>query len=188
MRRRSRNPAPISVTPIAIATGTSNPVNGSLPVAVVAAVVPVELELTVPVEPVDPVDDETVPELLEPDEPEELEPELEEPLEPLPLFPLLPLSGSTYCWSPADEPPPLASAATGASSPKASATSSERSVILRKLTARVLQASRRAAFSQRSVGPHAARPPGRMRPGQGRACPPLIRNPQMAILQDLLQG
>ncbi len=174
---------------MAIAAGASNPVNGSLPVAVVPVVVPVvvdpELALSEPVEPVEPADDETEPELPEPDELEEdeLEPEPEEPLPPLPL---LPLSGSTYCWSPADEPP-LASADTGTSSARADATRSDKSVILRKFTVRVLQASRRSAFSQRQVGPHAARPPGRMRPGQGRACAPLIRNRQTALLQDLLQ-
>jgi hypothetical protein len=187
MRRRRTNPAPISATPIATATGTSNPENGSLPVELVVAAVLVvvdALELTVPVEP---VDDETEPELDDPEELEPEEPELEEPLELLPLLPLFPPSGSTYCWSPAEDPDPAASAVTGTSSPHAITTSSERRAILRKLTRRVLQASRPPAFNNGRVGPHAARPPGRMRPGQGRACAPLIRNPQMAFLQDLLQ-
>jgi hypothetical protein len=131
--------------PIATATGTSNPLNGSLPVEVVVPVVPVpELELTAPVEP---VDDDVEPALVDPDElePDELEPEPEEPLE---LLPLLPLRGSTYCWSPAEEPDPAASADTGARSPRATTTSSERSVIRRNITVRVLQGLPRAVSSQ----------------------------------------
>jgi hypothetical protein len=105
------------------------------------------LELTVPVEPDEPdeVPDEFDPDELEP-EPDE-EPEFDEPLDPLPPPPLPPPSGSTYCWSPADGP--LASAATGASIPTANTTSSERSVIRRKVTLRVLQAVRLLAFSDR---------------------------------------
>ena len=134
MRRRSTKPAPISPTPTATATYVLKPVCGSVPDCVVPVPVLVpadEVELRVPVEP---VEEATVPDELEPEDvdPEELEPdeldepdEPEEPLElPLPPPPLLfrPLSGSTYCWSPADGP--LASAATGASSPTANATSS----------------------------------------------------------------
>jgi hypothetical protein len=141
------------------------PVYGSVPVeavvlvvaAVVLVVAAVEPELTVPVEPVE--DDDTVPdellreeldpEELDPDEPEE---PLEEPCEePLPL-PLLPLSGSTYCWSPAEGP--VASAATGASSPIANTATSETSVIRRKVTPRVLQALKQTAFSTVSRHPH----------------------------------
>ena len=114
-----------------------------------------ELELRVPVEP---VEDDTVPDELEPDEldPDELEPDEPEPEpeEPLPLPPLLPPSGSTYCWSPADGP--LASAATGASGPIANTASKDTSVIRRKVTPRVLQASRLTAFSTLERGPHRA--------------------------------
>ena len=157
MRRRSTKPAPISPTPTATATDVLKPVCGSVPDCVVPVPVLVpadEVELRVPVEPVeeatvaDELEPEDVdPEELEPDEPDEPD-EPEEPLElPLPPPPLLfpPLSGSTYCWSPADGP--LASAATGASSPTANAASSATSVIRRKVTPRVLQALRLAAFS-----------------------------------------
>jgi hypothetical protein len=63
------------------------------------------------------VGDDELPESAEPLEPLEL-PEFDEPFELLELgdveveLDVLCLTGSTYCWSPA-EPPPLASAATG---------------------------------------------------------------------------
>ena len=118
MRRRTAKPTPTSAIPSPTAGSASNPVRGRLPSDddVVADVVVgdvggwldsvdvtvVAVEAAGVPEPCAPEDE---PELDEPelDEPELEDPELEEPDEPDLEDPEW-LSGSVYCWSPAEGP------------------------------------------------------------------------------------
>jgi hypothetical protein len=77
--------------------------------------------------------------------PEPEEPEPEEPEPP---------SGSTYCWSPADPPPP-AMAAAGASIARAAIAKTKPKIWRRRLTRRVLHPGRRGGRGPRrtSSGP-----------------------------------
>ena len=119
-------------TPMATQAHTFIPVNGSVPRAL--AEVPVPLALAEPVEPlvrVDedweseelPVEDEEPAPLLEVEPELEPEPELEDEEDPLGCeLVLLPVSGSTYCWSPAEVLVPWArTAAAPPSEPAATA-------------------------------------------------------------------
>jgi len=161
---------PSRATPITTAGQTSNPVLGSAPEDVPLGFVDDAGALAI-VEVPEPVlegeDDVGVPELCVPDD-DVLEPELDPELpedpddEPPDFLPPEPLSGSVYCWSPADGPG--ASAIVGPATAIPTRASSTQVKMRVKRKARVLQlcmsGSPAAALREPVGGASGGRSPG----------------------------
>jgi hypothetical protein len=146
-RQRSSTPPPSSVAPTATASHASKPVRGSVaaedvPLVVEAAVVAVVAVVPAFVE--DEVPDELDELATGADEPDELEPEDDGEGDWVVDVFVVPLSGSMYCWSPADGPPPAIAVAENVMA-RTATTRTQPSVTRMERTARVLQAASRPA-------------------------------------------